>query len=79
MRLAISLMVAFCICLTAGAQNFSYNGLNYSVVSSSSKTAEVADNAHPTTALSGIISIPSNVKYNGVTYSVVSIAVNAFI
>lgn len=79
MRLAISLIVAFCICLTAGAQNFSYNGLNYSVFSSDLKTAEVADNAHPTTALSGIISIPSNVKYNGVTYSVVSIAVNAFI
>lgn len=79
MRLAISLIVAFCICLTAGAQNFSYNGLNYSVFSSDLKTAEVADNAHTTTALSGIISIPSNVKYNGVTYSVVSIAGNAFI
>ena len=78
MRLAISLIVAFCICLTAGAQNFSYNGLNYSVFSSDLKTAEVADNAH-TTALSGIISIPSNVECNGVTYSVVSIAGNAFI
>lgn len=78
MRLAISLIVAFCICLTAGAQNFSYNGLNYSVFSSDLKTAEVADNAH-TTALSGIISIPSNVECNGVTYSVVSIAGDAFI
>lgn len=79
MRLAISLIVAFCIYFTAGAQNFSYNGLNYSVFNSDLKTAEVADNAHPTTALSGIISIPSNVEYNGVTYSVVSIAGNAFI
>lgn len=78
MRLAISLIVAFCICLTARAQNFSYNGLNYSVFSSDLKTAEVADNAH-TTALSGIISIPSNVECNGVTYSVVSIAGDAFI
>ena len=77
MRLAISLIVAFCIYFTAGAQNFSYNGLNYSVFSSYFKTAQVADNAY-TTALSGIISIPSNVEYNGVTYSVVSIAGNAF-
>ena len=57
----------------AGAQNFTFGGLNYSVTSAT--TAEVAVNA----AAIGNVIIPAQVSYNNSTYSVTSIGDIAFI
>lgn len=72
---ALVLLVAG-LCQSAFA--FTYNGLNYSVISESSKTVKVASQ-NKSTSLTGTIRIPSSVEYWGSSYTVTEIEGNAFI
>lgn len=56
------------------AQNFTYGGLNYSVVSANSHTCRVEINSEA----SGAVIIPESVTYNEATYTVTSITGRAF-
>lgn len=56
------------------AQNFTYGGLNYSVISANSHTCSVAINSEA----SGAVIIPESVTYNEATYTVTSITGRAF-
>lgn len=57
------------------AQDFKYEGLNYSVISSSEHTAAVTKNM----MASGNVTIPQTVVYSGVNYTVTSISDGAFL
>jgi dextranase len=58
----------------AGAQDFTFGGLNYNVTSST--TVEVGNQ---NSAVAGNVIIPAQVTYNGDTYPVTSISDSAFL
>lgn len=64
--------------LSKPAYAFTFDGLNYSVISESEKTAKVASQGE-STSISGRIAIPSKVFYNGSEYKVIVIIGDAFI
>lgn len=72
--LLLSLTVAFA--MQASAQDFSVDGLDYSV--SDADNNEVAVSGYEGNDLSGDLDIPSTVDYNGTTYTVTSINNQAF-
>ena len=53
---------------------FTYNGINYNVLSFADRTVEVGKNSNA----SGAITIPSSVAYNGFTFNVVAVGDYAF-
>lgn len=66
------------------AYDFTYNGIRYDIVSSSSKTVEVAASTQSagsdgSVPYSGAVTIPETVKYSGSSYTVVGIGQSAFV
>lgn len=83
-RISASLLALISCWVSIYAYDFTYNGIRYDIVSSSSKTVEVAastqsagsDGAVP---YNGAVTIPETVKYSGSNYTVVGIGQSAFV
>lgn len=70
--------------MVVSAYDFSFNGILYTIVSSTSKTVEVASNnqsagADGSSRYSGDLTIPSIVSYAGTEYTVIGIGESAFV
>lgn len=70
--------------LTSGENEFSYNGVKYTIVSQTDKTVEVASSTQSAgsdgpVAYTGDVIIPSTVAYNGNEYTVIGIGQSAFV
>ena len=74
MKKLLFILVASVLSFSCFAQSFSYNGLNYEVISKTDKTCAVASNK----SFSGDLVIPEKVAYNFSAYSVTSIGREAF-
>lgn len=76
----ISVLLLSVISLHAGAYDFEYNGLAYTVLDVSQKTVQVSDKSGKgyNIDIAGIIEIPEKVKYNDVEFTVTTIGTEAF-
>ncbi|MDE7346240.1 MAG: leucine-rich repeat protein [Muribaculaceae bacterium] len=73
-RVYALILFSLFLTLEAQAQAFTYEGINYSVISSTRKTVAVESNID----LTGKVVIPSSVTYDGKEYTVVEISKGAF-
>ncbi|MDE5961219.1 MAG: leucine-rich repeat domain-containing protein [Duncaniella sp.] len=76
MKHRIFLFLLLLSAITAHAQTFDYNGLEYSILSEEDKTCAVSEQSK---TISGDVVIPSVVEYNNNDYLVVEIGSKAFV
>ena len=67
-------LVATVLTFSAVGQDFTYNDINYSVLSATNRTVQVANNGD----FAGAADIPATVTYSGNSYSVTTIGASAF-
>ena len=77
---SLSLILLFLAGMTAGAQTFEVDGINYNVLSEEggNGTVEVTFSSDINVGYAGDITIPADVIHGGVTYSVTTIGTSAF-
>lgn len=78
MKQLLSLALIFCAFQLARSANFSVNGMNFNLVSTTDKTVEITYDANNQDFYFGDIEIPEKITYKETEYTVVKVGAGAF-